>query len=368
MRTDLPTVQGQPCPRCEQLPLKFPDGGYLYLCFPLGHTLGKTLRCLQGAGLPYERLDDGQSILVTLAAGSLVPCAAHLEEILSAEELHDTQALFTTVPDPAPLSIFAQVTSLKRFIGMVHADWLIDLLREERVTSHFQPIVHAAEPTRIFAHESLLRGFSPDGELVPANKLFARGRDAGLLFQLDLASRLSAIRNAERQGLAGGLFINFNPTAIYDPVFCLRSTVAAIDATTLSREQIVFEVVESDRIHDLAHLQRALAFYREAGFRVALDDFGSGYSSLNLLHQLRPDFLKLDIELIRGVHADPYKALIARKIIETARELGLHTVAEGVETPEELAWVQEQGADFVQGYLIGRPAAVPRVRQERPVT
>lgn len=63
--------------------------------------------------------------------------------------------------------------------------------------------------------------------------------------------------------------------------------------------------------------------------------------------------------MIRGVHADPYKALIARKILETARELGLQTVAEGIETPEELAWVQAHGADLLQGYLLGRPASVP---------
>jgi len=354
------TTTSAPCARCEQLPSKIPDGGRLYLWFPLGHTLGKALNGLHEADIAYERLDDRQSVLVTLAAGQLAPLLTHLEAALSSQELHDTQSLFTTEPGLPRLGAIAHVTPLQRFIGMVQSDWLHDLLQEERVTSHFQPIVHAADPTRPFAHEALLRGLDPAGELIPPGRLFDAARDAGFLFQLDLLARRTAIYDAARNDLTGCLFINFNPTAIYDPTFCLRTTVAAIDATGFSRERIVFEVTESDRAQDAGHLQKILTFYRSAGFRIALDDFGSGYSSLNLLHQLRPDFLKLDIELIRGVHADPYKALIARKILETAHELGLQTVAEGIETPEELAWVQAHGADFVQGYLLGRPASAPR--------
>lgn len=354
------TTTSVPCARCEQLPSKIPDDGQLYLWFPLGHTLGKALNGLQGAGIAYERLDDRQSILVPLAAGQLAPLLTRLEAALSSQELHDTQSLFTAEPGLPHLSAFPRVTPLKRFIGMVQSGWLHDLLEEERVISHFQPIVRAAEPTRVFAHEALLRGLDPVGELIPPGRLFDAARDAGFLFQLDLLARRTAIYDAARNDLTGCLFINFNPTAIYDPTFCLRTTVAAIDATGFSRDQIVFEVTESDRAQDAGHLQRILTFYRSAGFRIALDDFGSGYSSLNLLHQLRPDFLKLDIELIRGVHADPYKALIARKILETARELGLQTIAEGIETSEELSWVQAHGADFVQGYLLGRPASVPR--------
>ncbi len=354
------TTTSAPCARCEQLPSKIPDGGRLYLWFPLGHILGKALNGLHEADIAYERLDDRQSVLVTLAAGQLAPLLTHLEAALSSQELHDTQSLFTTEPGLPRLSAIAHVTPLQRFISMVQSDWLHDLLQEERVTSHFQPIVHAADPTRPFAHEALLRGLDPAGELIPPGRLFDAARDAGFLFQLDLLARRTAIYDAARNDLTGCLFINFNPTAIYDPTFCLRTTVAAIDATGFSRERIVFEVTESDRAQDAGHLQKILTFYRSAGFRIALDDFGSGYSSLNLLHQLRPDFLKLDIELIRGVHADPYKALIARNILETARGLGLQTVAEGIETPEELAWVQAHGADFVQGYLLGRPASAPR--------
>ena len=80
-----------------------------------------------------------------------------------------------------------------------------------------------------------------------------------------------------------------------------------------------------------------------------------------MLHQLRPDYLKLDIDLIRGVNRDPYKALIAEKILEIATRLNIRTIADGVERPEELEWVRARGATYAQGYLIARPAAEPHL-------
>lgn len=110
---------------------------------------------------------------------------------------------------------------------------------------------------------------------------------------------------------------------------------------------------------DTAHLTNILRFYREAGFRVALDDLGSGYASLNRLSELRPDYVKLDMQLIRGVDQDPFKATIADRLLSMARDLGVQTVMEGVETVNELRWAQDHRADFVQGYLLARPGNPP---------
>lgn len=346
---------GVPCQRCEGLPEAMPEAGFLYLWFPLGHSLGKALRALHETGASYERLEDGRTVRVALGVGALLPLVGHLGAALGGEELRDTQCLLAADRAAPTIGTFSRVVSLSRLIGQARSGWLVELLRAGRLTSHFQPIAPAADPARPFAHEALLRAVADDGALISAGALLDGGRDAGLLFQLDLAARRSAIGQAAARGIAGKLFINFNPTAIYDPVFCLRSTVAASDAAGIARDRIVFEVTESDRPHDLGHLQRILRFYRDAGFGVALDDFGAGFSSLNLLHQLRPDYLKLDMDLLRGVHTDPYKAAIAAKILEVARDLGLRTIAEGIEEPGELAWARDHGADYVQGYLIGRP-------------
>ena len=145
----------------------------------------------------------------------------------------------------------------------------------------------------------------PEGGLVSPGRIFGAAKSARMLFQTDLAARRTAIREAVRQGVEGNLFINFTPAAIYDPRFCLRSTVEAVDGAGISPERIVFEVTETEETRDVDHLRNIVAFYREKGFRVALDDLGSGYSSLNMIHRLRPDFVKLDMQLVRGVDTDP---------------------------------------------------------------
>ena len=167
---------------------------------------------------------------------------------------------------------------------------------------------------------------------------YQAAKEADLLFPLDRAARLSAIRSAVSHGLDDGnsrLFINFNPTSVYDPVFCLRTTVSAIAETGLKRDRIVFEVVESDQIEDIGNLTKITDYYRNAGFKVALDDLGSGYGSLNLLCGLKPDFVKLDMQLMRGIDQDFYKAQIVGKLLEMAQRLGVMTVAEGIETEGE---------------------------------
>jgi EAL domain-containing protein (putative c-di-GMP-specific phosphodiesterase class I) len=112
-------------------------------------------------------------------------------------------------------------------------------------------------------------------------------------------------------------------------------------------------------VEDPGYLLEILRQYRQAGFRVALDDLGSGFSSLNLLHALRPDFVKLDMALVRDVDSDPFKATLASKIIEAARDLNMGVVAEGIETEAEFRWMRENGATLLQGFYLARPHAVP---------
>ncbi len=347
------------CARCEALPSKIAGMGSLYLWFPLGHSINKVVHFLDKSEHDTQRLEEDQCLLITLDQTKIKDLAIALAGILTSQELQDTQVLFMPGMAKPQLRDFPRVTTLSRFITLSQSDWLLDMMSTGRITSHFQPIVYAEDTSRVFAQEALLRGVDEDGNLVFPGRILGLARDANLLFQLDLAARRSAIQEAIQHRIKDHLFINFIPTAIYDPVFCLRSTISAIDAAEIPHEHVVFEVVESDQPHDISHLKNILNFYREAGFRVALDDLGAGYSGLNLLHQLRPDFIKLDMDLTRNVHQDPYKAMIAEKILEVAQHLNILAIAEGIESPEELHWVRTHGADFVQGYLIAKPTAPP---------
>ncbi len=297
---------------------------------------------------------------VRLAEGEVQSCAAELVEAFAPGDAQETRALFIAGEEPPRLGDFARMTTLHALDVLAQAGWLLDQIAEGRFTSWFHPIVHAGDTSRVFAHEALLRGVEKDGSLVAPQPILDLAREAGLLFEVDSAACRCAIREAARHGSDMSVFINFSPAAIRDPEASLESTLEEIDEAHLPRDRVVFEVVEADRFGDSPHLERVLAGYRKAGFRVALDDLGAGWSTLNLVHRLRPDFIKLDRELIRGVHLDPVKGLIAAKLIEIGRGMGIGTIVEGIEEEAELQWVREHGADFVQGFLLGKPSPVAR--------
>jgi len=348
-----------PCARCETLPSIASGPGALHVWLPIGHSRTKVAAYLSEAGRSFVQTDAAGleiSLDVQRISDVLIPLAG----LLSQTEMEDARCLYKEGGGELTARDIPNVQSLRQFLSLSQADWLVEMLRDNRLTSHFQPIVLANSPAQVLGHEMLLRGISEDGSTVSPGHLFDVARSCGMLFQLDVAARRSAIRSAVEHSDTGKIFINFSPTAIYDPSHCLRSTVSAIDEAGIAHDRVVFEVIESDRTVDVFHLRGILNYYRSAGFGVALDDIGSGYSSLNLLHQLRPDYLKIDIDLIRGIDSDPYKALIAEKIFEIARELNILTIAEGVERQPELDWVRAHGATYAQGYLFARPAAAPQ--------
>lgn len=345
------------CPRCESLPQVQTGPGTLHVRLPLSHSLGKLQANAQAAGLAPVR--DGDVISIHLGPGPLEHAIEALARNLSSTERHDTRVLFQPDGYKPSLSDYLASESLEAFSARIGGRWLRDLLAEDRMTVLFQPIVHCEPDHPVYAYESLLRGIDLDGALIPPGRILDTARSAELLFQVDLAARRAVIREAAGLGISHRIFINFTPTSIYDPQFCLRTTVKAIEEAGIPPQNIVFEVIESEHVPDLDHLRTIMDFYRAKGFAIALDDLGSGYSSLNMLSVLKPDYVKLDMGLVRGVHADRHKGLIAGKLLEVARELSILSIAEGVETADEFAWLMEHGADFVQGYFFARPANPP---------
>jgi EAL domain-containing protein (putative c-di-GMP-specific phosphodiesterase class I) len=344
------------CARCDALPDPVPDVGTLFLAPPLSHS-ATTVRAVIGrAGLMAEEPAPGV-LSVRLTEGGLARLIDDLAAALGQSELRDTRVLVLPEGVTPSLADLPRMHPLAMLVAKLRGRWLHAMIREDRLVSHFQPIVRADDPSEVFAHECLLRGVDEDGSLVPPGLLYDTARSADLMFPLDRAARLRAIRGAVEAGVSGRLFINFNPTSIYDPAFCLRTTIAAIARAGIDPADVVFEVVESDEVHP--DLKRITRFYRDAGFRVALDDLGAGFAGLNLLSPLRPDFIKLDMGLIRDVDRDPYKAGVVAQLLVMARRLGIGTVAEGIETESELAFVREHGVDYVQGFLIARPACPP---------
>lgn len=348
------------CDRCTRLPDAFPAAGTLYLAPPEAATAFRLRSALTTVNAPFDEDEHGIFHVEVVEDLLKLLCREHFKA-LNSLELRDTRCLLLPAGTEISVRDFANTKPLSAIVALARSEAFTSILREKRLTSYFQPIVHTLYPGEVFAFECLLRGQDESGELIFPGELFDFARDADMLFQLDRAARITALETAAKHSVNATLFLNFNPTAIYDPKYCLNTTVAAMRIAGLKPEQIVFEVVESDDVKDKGHLLDILRYYRDHGFRVALDDLGAGYSSLNLLHRLQPDFIKLDMELIRGIHQDTFKARITANILALARELNIKTIAEGVETVEEWRWLKEHGADLVQGYLFARPASEPPI-------
>ncbi len=225
-------------------------------------------------------------------------------------------------------------------------------------TMAFQPIVDVAAG-RVWGHEALVRGVNGEGagailaQVTPANR-----------FAFDQRARVRAVELASRIGLPGVLSINFMPNAVYEPSRCLRTTLDAAERSGVPLELIMFEVTEDERVRDRGHLKRILATYREVGLRTAIDDFGAGFSGLNLLADFQPDVVKIDMDLTRGLEGDRARRAIVGAIVSLCRELAIDVVAEGIETADEMAALRDLGVTLMQGFLFARPAveAAPAVR------
>jgi EAL domain-containing protein (putative c-di-GMP-specific phosphodiesterase class I) len=216
-------------------------------------------------------------------------------------------------------------------------------------TMAFQPIVHA---TGIYAHEALVRGTKGES----AESLFSR-IDASNLYTFDQECRIRAIEMAAAlRAEPPCISINFVPGAIYQPETCIQNTIDTAERVGMPLSNIIFEVSETEKVTHIQKLVSIFREYRRHGLRTAIDDFGAGYSGLDLLAEFQPEIIKLDIALIRNIHKRPASRAIVRAIASLCRELDILTIAEGVESEDELIVLRDMGLELFQGYYFARPA------------
>jgi EAL domain-containing protein (putative c-di-GMP-specific phosphodiesterase class I) len=282
-------------------------------------------------------------------------CLAHLFNKLEREGIH---LLFLKDSQMLTPSLLKEMKSLQKYKDLMGAAELSNLINKGALTTHFQPIVDLKLDT-IYGYESLARGVSDEGNLIYPDKLFSWAREGDMLFYLDRACRESSLKTAAVKNIKNKVFINFIPTAIYDPEHCLQSTVKWAKQLEFDPKNIIFEVIESDYVEDLDHLKRILDFYKSQGFMVALDDVGSGYSSLNMIAKLLPNIVKIDRAIIDHIDTNEVNQSIFRAIAQIAHENNIIVLAEGIERLEEVAFCSANGADLAQGYYFGRPNAEP---------
>lgn len=224
----------------------------------------------------------------------------------------------------------------------------------------FQPIVDL-DTGGILSYEALVRGVHNE----PAHTILTRV-DEQNRYSFDQAVRVRVVEMAAHLGVTSGVNINFMPGAVYKPEVCIRTTLEAARRCDFPLERIVFEVTESEKIEDHKHLNHIIKEYQRLGFKTAIDDFGAGYSGLNLLAEFQPDYVKLDMELTRNIHVDRVRQAIVRGIIDVCHEIAIEIIAEGIEQHDEVMALRDLGVRYYQGYYFARPAfeSLPPVNPE----
>ncbi len=246
-------------------------------------------------------------------------------------------------------------TNLSQFARRVETGWFEDALVNDRFIHWFQPIVDAREQLLI-GHECLIRLRRTDdtSPWYNGDEIINAAVTRGDLHKFDSYSRGKAIRNAAERRKTGRLFINFTPSSIYDPAFCMASTLRAMEGTQLASTDIVFEVVESDRVTNPGHLKHIIEYYRAKKFGVALDDVGTGSNSLQMVADIQPDFIKLDKSIVWRYDTQIGLRTI-KKLAELGSESGISVIAEGVETAQMRDVLLANGIFLMQGYFFGKP-------------
>ena len=230
------------------------------------------------------------------------------------------------------------------------------ILRNGSVRTLFQPIVKVPD-REILGFEALSRG--PSGSyLESAENLFGFTERAGTLGEIEMLCIDRALMNAV--GLPEGsiLFMNLSMLGLEFIESENRGLTGRVEAAGRSPSQCVLEITERTYAESASRLREQVAELRKNGFRIAIDDMGTGYSSLHVLAELQPDFIKLDKMLVRDLPDEPIKRNLVSAIIGFAKESQSVVIAEGVETESEAEVLQELGIELQQGYFFGYPEPI----------
>lgn len=353
------TLPGDRVDHSVELPFMISGTGRLYL-WPKGpEALEKFRAALREAGVRVEIDAEEGRLTVPVGPDSFVDSLCIIRARLSSAELHDARVLLKSDDSAPTMADFSRADRLAYFVALSRGRWLSDILEERRLVVAFQPIVDAQTLDRIDGYEALVRAVDrSSGPIAPA-RLLSAARDAGLAPELDhqvhdlAASTVSLFAPDQR------LFINMTPTTACHRELGLDALRAAAERWDIDPGRVVVELTECEQAPDIKELRGIVDRAHESGFALALDDLGAGFSNLNLIHELQPDIIKLDMALVRDIHRDRVKAAIAETTLDMAKQLGITTVAEGIEQIEEFAWVRDRGVEYAQGFLLGRPRVAP---------
>lgn len=342
------------CDKCEKIPeISFNDGSLIF-CSSIVELISKMRKFLTMKDIDYN-IEDSFTIIAKINNFKEFISFICESKEFSKHERDAINILFLENNSELSPKDLINLKSLEKYKQLLKSIYLADLIKNESLTVHFQPIIDVKTNT-IAGYEALSRGFDEEGNLIEPTRLIEWAKQGDMTSLLDKNFRENALKAAATSKIDNLLFINFIPSAIYDPEHCLRTTVQWAKDLNIDPKKIVFEVIESDFVDDIPHLKNILNFYKKQGYMVALDDVGSGTASLQMIIELKPDIIKIDSSIVNNIHKESSKQSIFNSITQLAKDDGIKVLAEGVETKEDAEYCLQKEVDFIQGFYFARPS------------
>lgn len=227
---------------------------------------------------------------------------------------------------------------------------LKDIIQNRLIIPHFQPIFYL-NSKKMLGVEVLSR--LPQGSYFESPEaLFDSAFHLGILFDLEMTCHKEALLKLRERAREMLVFFNISPYLVQDEKFRDFSSFYGFYTTS---NMVVLELTERTAIKDFNTFLALLDFFKKKGFKISIDDVGSAYASLATIVEIRPDFIKIDMRLIRDINIDAVRQNLIKAIVMFCKQSGIISIAEGVETQEELMALVDFGVDAGQGYLLGRP-------------
>jgi len=245
-------------------------------------------------------------------------------------------------------------SSISTAAEMSYESELYDLLRNEKITTLFQPIYDMGENT-LFAYEALSRAPRNSPLHMPA-LMFSTAKKHERLFAMDSLCRKKAIQNFSKLDSNAKLTLNVDPYSLVEFGSRKGMTVKFLDEAGIKRDRVILELTEYSKTNSYKKLRKAIDHYRGMGFSIAIDDLSAGYSNLRLMAEIEPEYLKLDKYFLSQAGAETVSLDFMKLIVEMADRISCKIIAEGIENEEQISVIRSLGIDFGQGYLLGHPA------------
>ena len=231
----------------------------------------------------------------------------------------------------------------------------LEILKTASIRTVFQPIIDIANGS-ILGYEALSRG--PQGsDLESPLHLLSIAESLDKTWDLEQLLRIKALEKATFAS-EHLLFLNIDPNIFRDDNFISGFTREFLENMNIAPSSIVFELTERTSINDYEIFKKVLKHYTNQGYSIAIDDAGSGYSGLKTLYEVYPKYIKIDMDFVRHIDTDTFKQAIVKNLLETAKTANIKTIAEGIETADELRTLIRLGVEYGQGYFIQKPSEV----------